>query len=294
MPLARRSARAVLSTPAVPPIAGITTVPGTWPSWLPSSLVSAASSPGRPAKCATGASSSRGMTGPACPECHAGYGRCGVRLRRIQGGIAAEDLPVQLRSPMAAITKAATEPFFAIMPTTLVRSFARQGKYPGKDASHGDTRTSEASRPVPPRRPSLRRPAKQQRDGLLLRFSPLARGSATLLRGGSLGVLGCVKVPGRASVASLPAARAAVRLAALGPVPRRAGPTAGRPSWAAPTVPAYTARAGRAAGAVFVPRTKSRAGAIRVCAVPGLVQRADSPTGAGPSGSRGARGRTGW
>jgi hypothetical protein len=45
-----------------------------------------------------------------------------------------------------------------------------------------------------------RRPAKQQRDGLLPRLSPLARGLAILLRGVSLGVLGCVRVPGRASV----------------------------------------------------------------------------------------------
>jgi hypothetical protein len=45
-----------------------------------------------------------------------------------------------------------------------------------------------------------RRPAKQQRDGLLLRLSPLARGSAILLRGVSPGGLGCVRVPGRASV----------------------------------------------------------------------------------------------
>jgi hypothetical protein len=57
-----------------------------------------------------------------------------------------------------------------------------------------------ASRPVPPRRPSLRRPAKQQRDGLLLRLSPLARGSAILLRRVSLGVLCWVRVPSRASV----------------------------------------------------------------------------------------------
>jgi hypothetical protein len=91
-----------------------------------------------------------------------------------------------------------------------------------------------------------------------------------------------------------PAARTAVRLAALGPVPRRAGPTAGRPSWAAPTVPACTARAGRAAGAVVVPRTKSRAGARRECAVPGLVQRADSPTGAGPVGRVAHAGQAGW
>jgi hypothetical protein len=42
--------------------------------------------------------------------------------------------------------------------------------------------------------------AKQQRDELLLRLSPLARGSAILLHGVSLGVLGYVRVPGRASV----------------------------------------------------------------------------------------------
>src|SRR6185312_15610417 len=83
-------------------------------------------------------------------------------------------------------------------------------------------------------------------------------------------------------------------LPALRPVPRRAGPTAGQPLRAAPTVPACTARAGRAAGAGFVPRTKSRAGARRECAVPGLVQRAHTPTRAGPVGRVAHAGRAGW
>ena len=97
---AQCTARAVFPTPAVPPMAEITTVPGAWPPTWSSSSDSRASSADRPVKCCTAPGSCRGtatgdLAGPVGDA-----GACGVS--RLACGAASAGSPCRIRSCRAA------------------------------------------------------------------------------------------------------------------------------------------------------------------------------------------------